>query len=441
MGVTYQWRVQVGGGQQAIVRPGQQLQIGRKPLRPLPDEGVTRFEVADATKSMSKRHALFGVDAQGRATLRDLHSTNGSYLVSADGALTRLPADEDIILPAADVHMQFGDVAVDFAPMNADDDLDEVKNLFASAPHTRQEPDVADMSVDEILDLRAGEPTTAFRAPSGVQVADSSASPADSMPIQPMQAQQPEVPRDLFADAKAGLVSEDSQESAGTVEASQLAETAESSPRMDASADSTPLASEEHPRLMAPQSASDVADEAFMARHTPEVHAHVHAFTEQDTPLEQSRKGDSPLERSEQAISDEQTAAPDEASAVEQTNRQEDTAGHADEAGQTTGEDAAFTPVFEPGSVFDKVSRGQFDQPDEPMVEVDGMTSHEARTTTDMSRQFEMARHGELLPFLAMNPFLYDDLYAWLAAQGNRDIDEALANNEGYQSYREAVGK
>lgn len=75
------------------------------------------------------------------------------------------------------------------------------------------------------------------------------------------------------------------------------------------------------------------------------------------------------------------------------------------------------------------------------MVEVDGLTSEDARHTTDMTLQFEMARHAELLPFLAMNPALYDDLYAWLAAQGDADIDEALAHNVGYQDYREAVGK
>ena len=69
------------------------------------------------------------------------------------------------------------------------------------------------------------------------------------------------------------------------------------------------------------------------------------------------------------------------------------------------------------------------------------MSSEDARRTPDMTKQFEMARHAELLPFLAMNPSLYDDLYAWLAAQGNKDIDEALANNPGYQDYRKAVGK
>lgn len=52
-----------------------------------------------------------------------------------------------------------------------------------------------------------------------------------------------------------------------------------------------------------------------------------------------------------------------------------------------------------------------------------------------------MARHPELLPFLAMNPSLYDDLYTWLAAQGNADIDEALSKNAGYEDYRKAMGK
>ena len=54
---------------------------------------------------------------------------------------------------------------------------------------------------------------------------------------------------------------------------------------------------------------------------------------------------------------------------------------------------------------------------------------------------FEVARHPELLAFLAMNPYLYDDMYSWLAARGEADIDEALSHNKGYQEYREAVGK
>lgn len=77
----------------------------------------------------------------------------------------------------------------------------------------------------------------------------------------------------------------------------------------------------------------------------------------------------------------------------------------------------------------------------EPLVSVAGFTSDDARRSDDFSEQFEMARHPELLPFLAMNPSLYDDLYTWLAAQGNADIDEALSKNAGYEDYRKAMGK
>ena len=89
-----------------------------------------------------------------------------------------------------------------------------------------------------------------------------------------------------------------------------------------------------------------------------------------------------------------------------------------------------YEPAFEPGSVFEKVANGDFAK-SEPLVSVAGFTSE----------QFEMARHPELLPFLAMNPSLYDDLYTWLAAQGNADIDEALSKNAGYEDYRKAMGK
>ena len=65
----------------------------------------------------------------------------------------------------------------------------------------------------------------------------------------------------------------------------------------------------------------------------------------------------------------------------------------------------------------------------------------DAKRTDDFTVQFEMARHPELLPFLAMNPSQYDDLYAWLGALGNADIDAALSHNPGYAEYRKAVGK
>ncbi len=74
-------------------------------------------------------------------------------------------------------------------------------------------------------------------------------------------------------------------------------------------------------------------------------------------------------------------------------------------------------------------------------MEAGGYNSDQARRSDDFAEQFEMARHAELLPFLAMNPALYDDLYAWLAAQGNADVDKALSTNPGYEDYRKAMGK
>ena len=106
----------------------------------------------------------------------------------------------------------------------------------------------------------------------------------------------------------------------------------------------------------------------------------------------------------------------------------------------TPDETSVFKPAFEPGSVFDRVAKGELAK-QEQTIEVDGLTSDDAKRTYDFTVQFEMARHPELLPFLAMNPSLYDDLYAWLGALGNADIDAALSHNPGYAEYRKAVGK
>ncbi len=81
---------------------------------------------------------------------------------------------------------------------------------------------------------------------------------------------------------------------------------------------------------------------------------------------------------------------------------------------------ACSSPLSNPDRVFDRVSKGELAK-QEQTIEVDGMTSDDAKRTDDFTVQFEMARHPELLPFLAMNPSLYDDLYAWLGAFGNTD--------------------
>ena len=75
-----QWIIKVNGAEQTDVKPGESIEIGRKPLRPLADDGNRRLEVPDSERSMSKRHALFTVHEDGSADVRDLNSTNGTYL-------------------------------------------------------------------------------------------------------------------------------------------------------------------------------------------------------------------------------------------------------------------------------------------------------------------------------------------------------------------------
>ena len=105
-----EWTVKINGVDRISVKPGECVEIGRKPLRPLADDGNTRLDVADQTKSMSKRHAMFTVKSNGTASVRDLGSTNGSYVVRENGDLLRLPANAEFLLPTSPMRMQFGDV-------------------------------------------------------------------------------------------------------------------------------------------------------------------------------------------------------------------------------------------------------------------------------------------------------------------------------------------
>ena len=201
-----EWTVRINGVDRVNVKPGDCVEIGRKPLRPLADDGMQRLDVVDQTKSMSKRHAVFEVKQNGSAAVRDLGSTNGSYVVRDNGDLLRLPVDAEFMLPSSPMRMQFGDVPADFIRI---DDVEHdqqlpVPDLFGYAVNEApQEPDAADMSVDDILDLRAGEPTAAFSAASVRHKVDeldfSSLNIAQSV----VKAEEPATPRDLFADAMA----------------------------------------------------------------------------------------------------------------------------------------------------------------------------------------------------------------------------------------------
>ena len=435
-----EWTVKINGVDRISVKPGECVEIGRKPLRPLADDGNTRLDVADQTKSMSKRHAMFTVKSNGTASVRDLGSTNGSYVVRENGDLLRLPANVEFLLPTSPMRMQFGDVPADFIrvddPVAKPLDL-KVPDLFGYAVHEApQEPDAADMSVDDILDLRAGEPTAAFSAASVRHKVDeldfSSLNIAQSV----VKAEEPATPRDLFADAMA----EQSEDTVPDGEAQQTQPAADFVPQTSPQAEPVepaepsapavvPVDAIAHPVAKVPETVSGTASETATETESETAPSAEAVSIPDQQPDVQAQPEQSPVfEQPGQFVQPDQSDQSDQPVQVSVADL-----GEAD----TTG---VYTPAFEPGSVFDRVSKGEL-KAQEPVVEVDGLTSDDAKTTQDFSTQFEIARHPELLAFLAMNPYLYDDMYAWLAARGEADIDEALSHNKGYQEYREAVGK
>ena len=354
--IDQQWLIKVNGVDEIRVDAGQTVVIGRKPLRPVAEEdGVRRLDVDDTTKSMSKRHVRFSVTDAGVAGIEDLSSTNGTYVVRDDGELMRVPPSKEFQLPRSTMRFQLGDVPVDFlrVPALPKDESDKVSDLFtyAAPGGEAQEANPADMSVDDILDLRAGEPT--------------------------------------------GLLS-----------------TAKVRSRIDAL----------HDRVVA------------------------------ETRRQQEEAGNGPASASSRNVvteviggSETQNGTGDAAEAVATGAGADDASRFrpgAVDAAPVGGEAPAtgFTPVFEPGSVFERLSKGELNKP-EPVIEAGGFTSEEAKTTRDYDMQFDIARQRELLPFLALNPSLYPDLYSWLELQGNADVDRALQGNQGYQDYLAGKGE
>ncbi len=484
-----EWTVRINGVDQVSVKPGNSLEIGRKPLRPLAADGNERLDVADQTKSMSKRHALLTVKENGSASVRDLGSTNGSYVVRDNGDLLRLPPNADFLLPASPMRMQFGDVPADFIRIDNPEDSDEnqsVPDLFGyAASDAPQEPDAADMSVDDILDLRAGEPTAIFSAASVQHKVDELELGSLNIVQLNHKPEEPALPRDLFADAEAQQQEdEEARKAKAAMEAVALPEqpqpkptlrpgvrisglvpvdaiahpvrTTHAEPVSDSEASVAPAdehAAESQPEPEQPVLQTATAEQPEQTEphdaqpETVEPEASAAEDTS-DTPSEDSQQDSQHIESDESAeTAPSQATAPQslvfvpmEEQPVEGESSADSTAAvstDSTEYGDATG---TYTPAFEPGSVFERVAKGEL-KAQEPVVEVDGLNSNDAKTTQDFSLQFEIARHPELLVFLAMNPYLYDDMYAWLAARGEADIDEALAHNKGYQEYREAVGK
>lgn len=483
-----EWTVKINGVDRISVKPGECVEIGRKPLRPLADDGNTRLDVADQTKSMSKRHAMFTVKSNGTASVRDLGSTNGSYVVRENGDLLRLPADVEFLLPTSPMRMQFGDVPADFIriddPVAKPLDL-KVPDLFGYAVHEApQEPDAADMSVDDILDLRAGEPTAIFSADNVRRKVDELELGSLNITQPVTKNDEPAIPRDLFADALAQHAEQETERK------NQQAMDSVVLPKQQTEPESTTVTpASKHSRISgivpvdaiahavvkhAPSTSEPAVASAAVVESDVVAGASKSAENVQSAPnTDDSQPVDAVAQHSENTQSETaqptttqpETAQPatdapedqqqptaeahQEAATATATSADQQLATETETAQQSVSEayeasdiysTGVHTPVFEPGSVFERVAKGEL-KAQEPAVEVDGLTSDEAKTTQDFNVQFEVARHPELLAFLAMNPYLYDDMYSWLAARGEADIDEALSHNKGYQEYREAVGK
>ena len=461
-----EWTVKINGVDRISVKPGESVEIGRKPLRPLADDGNTRLDVADQTKSMSKRHAMFTVKSNGTASVRDLGSTNGSYVVRENGDLLRLPANTEFLLPASPMRMQFGDVPADFIrlddPVAKPLDL-KVPDLFGYAVHEApQEPDAADMSVDDILDLRAGEPTAIFSADNVRRKVDELELGSLNITQPVTKNDEPAIPRDLFADALAQHAEQETERKTQQAMDSVVLPKQQTEPES-----STVAPASKHSRISGIVPVDAIAH--AVVKHSPstsEPAVASAAVVESDAAAGASKSAenvqseDTQPEIAQPATAQSETDQPaadvpdDQQRTAAEAYQESTAAGVADqqpaaetETAQQSVSEASdiystgvHTPVFEPGSVFERVAKGEL-KAQEPAVEVDGLTSDEAKTTQDFNVQFEVARHPELLAFLAMNPYLYDDMYSWLAARGEADIDEALSHNKGYQEYREAVGK
>lgn len=461
------WMITVGGVEQARVGAGRSVEIGRKPIRPLREDGFMRVDVVDNKRSMSKRHALFIVDASGAATIRDLNSTNGTYLVSESGDLLRLDPGVDFHMPDSIVRMQFGDVPVDFvrieekAPQGSDAGVQPVRDLFSYAPDNDiKEPDAADLSVDDILDIRAGEPTGVFHAQSVSRpdlVWDSQKRLNDAAAADDLgsaSAADDGADADDNADNNSAVTSAEPSSVADVASVLDVASVAESVAEqikpVIAGQVVLPVVRDEFESPVEPRNLFDDAANNDAANNdvssnddaSKDVVAN-DVVTNDDA---SNNVVDNDVSTNDAVTNNDATN--DDASDVSNSSNVSDAnnisdvsdANNISNVSATIASDSAqFTPAFEPGSVFEKVSNGEFSARKE-VVSAGGFTSEEAQKTDDFAEQFEMAKYQELLPFLAMNTNLYDDLYAWLSAQGNADVDQALAQNSGYSAYRNAIG-
>lgn len=357
MAQRHDWYITlVSTGQRYRIEPGDSVVIGRTPLRPgsLPPEKAKRLSIPDPERSMSKRHMLLSLDRQGVASVEDLHSTNGTYVVRSDNRLIRLPSGRLFQLDESPVRLQLGDIGL------------------VLTRHNLPQPAVAT------------EPsqTESAQSPQKRQTQDQGAS----------QHSHPET----------GL--SPSHNPSGSPQ----------------KAFSQPLASSSHTDLFSHSVQN--GDSSDLGSGVDDIVA--------------AREGEPTNVFDAERVKDSLAAsasAPSSGQGEQSPKAGTSLAGTAQRPAQTSPAPAGSTG-FEPGSVFDRLTRGEMGKPSAPEVEVDGFTSEEARRSADHDKQFQMARHRQLLPFLAENPYLYQELYQWLASIPDPVIASALDHNPGYHA-------
>ena len=105
--VARRWRLGIPG-HSAPVTVDAPLFLGRNPTATVP--GANVLAVDDTAKSLSKTHALVEVDG-GVLYVSDLDSTNGVWVVPADGEAVEVVPGQRTVLPAG-ADLELGDVVI-----------------------------------------------------------------------------------------------------------------------------------------------------------------------------------------------------------------------------------------------------------------------------------------------------------------------------------------
>jgi hypothetical protein len=105
------WRIVIPGiDQPVLVDATAPLFLGRAPVAPPDRPGARVVAVPDPEKSISKTHAMLELDA-GDLLVHDLNSTNGVWVVPADGEAIEVEPGEPVAIPAGG-ELELGDVVI-----------------------------------------------------------------------------------------------------------------------------------------------------------------------------------------------------------------------------------------------------------------------------------------------------------------------------------------